>query len=171
MKISQDRQKSYADKRRKDLHFEICDKVFLKISQMKAVVRFGKRGKLRPRFIGPFEILEKIGDVAYRLALPPNFAAIHNVFHVSMLRKYVHDPSHVVSHATMEVNKNLTYEVPIAILDRKTHTLRNRDISLVKVQWSRHEKDEATWEREEELLAKYPEFSNEVSLISRTKFF
>lgn len=77
---------------------------------MKGVLRFGKKGKLRPRFVGPFEILERIGSVAYRLALPPELAAVHNVFHVLMLRKYVHDPNHVVSYQTLEVQKDLSYE-------------------------------------------------------------
>ena len=93
----QDRQKSYADNRRKDLAFEVGDHVFLKVSPTKGVVRFGKRGKLNPRFIGPFEILKRVGNVAYQLALPPTLDSIHPVFHVSMLRKYVHDLSHVIS--------------------------------------------------------------------------
>ncbi|KAK6142018.1 hypothetical protein DH2020_016199 [Rehmannia glutinosa] len=121
IKIAQDRQKSYADQRRKDLQFETGEKVFLKVSPTKGIVRFGKKGKLRPRFIGPFEILERVGDVAYRLALPLELAAIHNVFHVSMLRKYVHDPSHIINHEVMEVNRNMTYEEkPMVILVKDT---------------------------------------------------
>ena len=106
IKIAQDRQKSYADVKRKDVSFEIGDKVFLKIAPMKGVVRFGKKGKLQPRYMGPFEILEKIGDVAYRLTLPPELAGVHDVFHVSLLRRYVSDPSHVISYDTVQVSKD-----------------------------------------------------------------
>ncbi|KAK6131681.1 hypothetical protein DH2020_034588 [Rehmannia glutinosa] len=159
IKATQDRQKSYADKRRKNLQFEVGEKVFLKISPTKNINRFGKRGKLRPRYIGPFEILARVGDLAYRLALPPQLASVHNVFHVSMLRKYVHDPNHIVNYSELEINRDLSYgEVPIAVLDRKTHTLRNKDINLIKVQWSRHGQNETTWEREDEIMAKYSDF-------------
>ncbi|XP_022859958.1 uncharacterized protein LOC111380588 [Olea europaea var. sylvestris] len=97
IKIVQDRQKSYADKRRKELTFEVGEKVFLKVAPMKGILRFGKKGKLSPKFIGPFEILEKIGNVACRLALPPELSAEHNVFHIFMLRKYISNPNHVVN--------------------------------------------------------------------------
>ncbi|KAI5341686.1 hypothetical protein L3X38_009561 [Prunus dulcis] len=89
-------QKSYADNRRKDLQFEVGDWVFLKLSPLKGVVRFGRRGKLSPRYIGPYEVVERVGPVAYRLALPPDLSRLHDVFHVSMLRKYISDPSHVL---------------------------------------------------------------------------
>ncbi|KAK6119434.1 hypothetical protein DH2020_046824 [Rehmannia glutinosa] len=159
IKIAQDRQKSYADRRRKYLRFDVGEKVFLKVAPMKGVIRFGEKGKLKPRFIGPFEILERIGDLAYRLALPPNLSSVHSVFHVSMLRKYVHDPSHVVNYTILDINKDLTYEeAPEAILERKIHKLRNKDVALVKVQWKGHGSNEATWEREQEVRAKYPDF-------------
>ena len=93
---AQSRQKSYADKRRRPLEFEAGDHVFLKVMPEKGVVRFGKQGKLSPRFIGPFEVLERVGAVAFRLALPPSLLGVHEVFHVSMLRKYTPDPAHVV---------------------------------------------------------------------------
>ncbi|KAK6122008.1 hypothetical protein DH2020_044246 [Rehmannia glutinosa] len=157
IRTAQSRQKSYADKRRKDLEFEAGDEVFLRLSPRKGVVRFGKKGKLRPRYIGPFEILDRIGDVAYRLALPPNLQARHNVFHISMLRKYIADPSHIINHEELDVSNNLAYEEsPVAILGNKVHKLRNREVPLVLVQWSRHGREEATWEREEEIIAKYP---------------
>ena len=95
---AQSRQKSYADVRRRDLEFEVGDHVFLKVAPMRGVLRFGKKGKLSPRFIGPFEILERVGAVAYKIALPPNLATVHNVFHVSMLQKYTPDPTHVIEH-------------------------------------------------------------------------
>ena len=92
MLTTQSRQKSYADERRKDLEFDVGDMVFLKVAPMKGVLRFEKKGKLSPHFVGPFEILERIGPIAYRLALPPSLFAVHDVFHVSMLRRYVADP-------------------------------------------------------------------------------
>ncbi|KAL5560854.1 hypothetical protein UlMin_037065 [Ulmus minor] len=98
METAQSKQKSYADKRRRPLEFQVGDSVFLKVAPMKGVMRFGKKGKLSPRFIGPFEILERIGKVAYKLALPPELSSVHNVFHVSMLKKYMSDPSHVLEH-------------------------------------------------------------------------
>ncbi|XP_060973870.1 uncharacterized protein LOC133039087 [Cannabis sativa] len=101
---------------------------------MKGIRRFGKKGKLSPRFIGPFEILEKVGQVAYRLALPPSLSAVHNVFHVSMLRKYVSDAMHVMSYEMLELQPDLSYdEQPVQILDRKEKVLRTKTISLVKV--------------------------------------
>ncbi|KAL5556863.1 hypothetical protein UlMin_039099 [Ulmus minor] len=157
MKTAQSRQKSYADRRRKLLEFAIGDKVFLKVAPMKGVMRFGKRGKLSPRFIGPFEILERIGDLAYRVALPPAMSGIHNVFHVSMLRKYTPDPSHVLSYDTLDLRQDLTFEEsPVKILDREEKELRRKKIRLVKVLWRNHEVEEATWEREDEMRAKYP---------------
>ncbi|KAL5560324.1 hypothetical protein UlMin_036535 [Ulmus minor] len=100
---SPSRQKSYADKRRRPLEFQVGDSVFLKISPFKGIIRFGKRGKLNPRYIGPYEILERVGKAAYRLALPPNLATVHNVFHVSMLKKYVPDKSHVLEQEPIEI--------------------------------------------------------------------
>ncbi|TYK21202.1 pol protein [Cucumis melo var. makuwa] len=123
------RQKSYADVRRKDLEFEVGDMVFLKVAPMKGVLRFKKKGKLSPRFVGPFEILERIGPVAYHLALPPSFFAVHDVFHVSMLRRYVTDPTHVVDFEPLQINEDLSYEEqPIEILAKEVKMLRNRGI-------------------------------------------
>ena len=96
MRTAQSRQKSYADVRRWNLEFEEGDPVFLKAAPMKGILRFGRKGKLSPRFIGPFEILERVGPVAYKLALPPSLSSVHDVFHVSMLRKYIPDPTHVI---------------------------------------------------------------------------
>ena len=117
LKVAIDRRKSYADMKRKDIRYEIGEQVFLKVSPWKKVMRFGEKGKLSPRFIGPYEVIEKVGLVAYRLALPPDLEKIHNVFHVSMLRRYKSDPSHVVSSETIEVKPYLTYEEePVEIL-------------------------------------------------------
>ncbi|KAL0545727.1 hypothetical protein IC582_015618 [Cucumis melo] len=158
MLTAQSRQKSYADVRRKDLEFEVGDMVFLKVAPMKGVLRFVKKGKLSPRFVGPFEILERIGPVAYRLALPPSFAAVHDVFHISMLRKYVADPTHVVDFEPLPISENLSYEEqPVEVLAREVKKLRSREIPLVKVLWQNHGVEETTWEKEEDMRAQYPE--------------
>ncbi|KAL0560548.1 hypothetical protein IC582_000953 [Cucumis melo] len=158
MLTAQSRQKSYADVRRKDLEFEVGDMVFLKVAPMKGVLRFAKKGKLSPRFVGPFEILERIGPVAYRLALPPSLAAVHDVFHISMLRKYVADPTHVVDFEPLQFSENLSYEEqPVEVLAREVKKLRSREIPLVKILWQNHGVEEATWEKEEDMRAQYPE--------------
>ncbi|GAV92941.1 Chromo domain-containing protein [Cephalotus follicularis] len=121
-------------------------------------MRFGKKGKLTPRFIGPFEILERVGAVAYRLALPPSLSDVHNVFHVSMLRKYHPDPSHILQWEPLELRTDLSFEeIPIRILDCRIKQLRSKTIPLVKVLWQYHRVEEATWEREDDMQAKYPQ--------------
>lgn len=158
MKTAQSRQKSYADVRRRSLKFAIGDHVFVKIAPLKGVMRFGKKGKLSPRYIGPFEILERIGERAYRLALPPDLDKVHNVFHVSMLRKYMSNPSHVLRHEPLDIMTDLSYqELPVQILDRKVKVLRNKEICIVKVLWRNHVLEEATWELEEEMKQRYPD--------------
>ncbi|XP_058111567.1 uncharacterized protein LOC131254884 [Magnolia sinica] len=118
--MAQSRQKSYADTRRRNLEFEVEDHVFLKISPRKGVLRFNKKGKLTPRFIGPFQILDQVGVVAYRLTLPPPLAGVHNVFHISMLKKYIPDPPHIIKWEHVEIKENVTYILrPTRILDRK----------------------------------------------------
>ena len=157
IKAAQDRQKSYADQHRREMMYEVGDNVFLRVSPWKGVIRFGKKGKLSPRYIGPYEILERIGPVAYRLALPPELSGIHDVFHVSMLRRYRSDPSHVLQNEPVEIKENLSYiEEPVQILDYKIKQLRNRSIPLVKVLWRNHSKEEATWETEENMRRSYP---------------
>ena len=161
LKIANDRQKSYADMKRKDIRYEIGEKVFLKVSPWKKVIRFGKNGKLSPRFIGPYEVIEKVGPVAYRLALPPELEKIHSVFHVSMLRRYRSDPSYVVSSETIELRPDLTYEEkPVEILAREVKELQNKKIPLVKVLWRNHKTEEATWESEETMRHQYPQLFN-----------
>ncbi|GAV81566.1 Chromo domain-containing protein [Cephalotus follicularis] len=121
-------------------------------------MRFGKKGKLTPRFIGPFEILERVGPVAYRLALPLSLADVHNVFHVSILRKYHPDPSHVLQWEPLELRTDLSFEeIPIRILDRRIKQLRSKTIPLVNVLWQYHGVEEATWEREDDMQVKYPQ--------------
>ena len=108
--------------------------VFLRISPWKGVLRFGKRGNRSPRYIGPYKIVERIGEVAYRLELPSYLDRIHDVFHASMLRKYIPNPSHVLTAQPVEIQENLTYEEePVQILDRREQVLRNKTIPLVKV--------------------------------------
>ena len=120
LKVATDRQKSYTDMRRKDIRYKIGEKVFLKVSPWKKVMRFGKKGKLSPRFIGSFEVIEKVGPMANRLALPLELENIHNVFHISTLRRYRSDPSHIVSSETIELRLDLMYEEePMEILARK----------------------------------------------------
>ncbi|XP_073056957.1 uncharacterized protein [Primulina eburnea] len=158
MKTAQTRQKSYADNRRMPLKFEVGDHVFVKIAPLKGIMRFGRKGKLSPRFIGPFEILDRIGERAYCLALPPGLDRVHNVFHVSMLRKYISNPSHVLRHEALDLMSNLTYqEVPIQILDRKVKVLRNKEIGIIKILWRNQLVEESTWEPEEEMKQRYPE--------------
>ena len=118
----------------KDLEFEVEGQVFLKLSPRKGVVRFGKRGKLNPRYIGPFEIVDGIGSVAYRLDLPEEFSRVHNVFHISMLRKYIPDSSHVLETPEIELRDDLSYEEqPVQILGREEKEICNKTVSLVKV--------------------------------------
>ncbi|XP_017974468.1 PREDICTED: uncharacterized protein LOC108661549 [Theobroma cacao] len=124
-------------------------------------MRFDKKGKLSPQYIGPFEILERVGPVAYRLALSPGLSNIHPVFHVSMLRKYNPDPSHVIRYETIQLKDDLTYkEQPVAILDRQVKKLRSKDVASVKVLWRNHTSEEVTWETEDEMRAKYPHLFN-----------
>ena len=118
----------------KDLEFEVEDQVFLKLSPRKGVVRFGKRGKLNPRYIGPFDIVDGIGPMAYRLDLPEEFSRVHNVFHISMLRKYIPDSSHVLETPEIELRDDLSYEEqPVQILGREKKEICNKTVSLVKV--------------------------------------
>ncbi|XP_060170670.1 uncharacterized protein LOC132601606 [Lycium barbarum] len=127
------------------------------VSPWKKLMRFGQNEKLSPRFIGPYEVLERVGPVAYKLALPPELEKIHNVFHVSMLRRYRSDPSHVLLVESIEVSPDLTYEEePIQILAHKIKELRNKKIPLVKVLWRNHSGKEATREREEDMRIQYP---------------
>ena len=131
--------------------------MFLKIVPQKGIKRMGKHGKLIPRFTGPFEVLERVGPVAYRLDLPSNLTGIHNVFHVSQLRKYHSDPSHVVNYNDLPIQSDLSYiEQPVRIIDYQTRELRNKKIPQVKVLWRNQKFEEATWEREDEMRRKYP---------------
>ena len=154
---AQSLQNSYADVRRQPLDFEVGDHVFLKVMLKIGVVRFGKRGKLSPRFIGPFKILEMIGTVAYRLALPPSMSGVHEVFHVSMLLKYTPDPAHVVDWGQIEVDTDETFEEElVCIVDSRDKVLRRKTVRLVRVLWRHYGVEESTWELEDTMRATYP---------------
>ena len=143
--------------RRRPLELGIGDHVFLKVMPKRGVVRFDKRGKLSPRVIGPFEILERIDTVAYRLALPPSMSGVHEVFHVSMLRKYIPDPAHVVDWGQIEVDTDGTFEEgPVCIVDSRDQVLRCKTVRLVRVLWRHYGMEESTWEREDTMRATYP---------------
>jgi hypothetical protein len=157
LKAAQDRQKSFADANRRELEFQEGDWVFLKVSPMKGIVRFGKRGKLNPRYIGPFEIIEKVGPVAYRLALTSELSNVHDVFHVSMLRRYISDPTHILERPPIQLKENMRYEEqPVRLLDTRVKQLRNKRVPLVKVWWENQTTAEATWELESDMRRKYP---------------
>ena len=170
--MAQSRQKSYADVRRRPLEFEVRDHVFLKVMPKRGVVKFGKRGKLSPRFIGPLEILERIGTVAYRLALSPSMTGVHEVFHVSMLQKYTPDPAHVVDWGQIEVDTDWTFEEgPVCIVDSRDQILRRKTVRLVRVLWRQYRVEESTWEREDTMRATYPFlFRDEGTWFSRLRF-
>ncbi|XP_076922709.1 uncharacterized protein LOC143584570 [Bidens hawaiensis] len=156
-KEAQSRQKSYADQHRRTLEFNVGDHVFLKVSPWRGIRRFGTKGKLSPRFIDPFEILERIGEVSYRLALPPQLSHVHNVFHVSLLRGYNYHPLHVINYPALIIHEDLSYEEePEAILDRQERIMRKKVIPFVKVLWKNHSEREATWETEESIRSIYP---------------
>ncbi|GKF26120.1 hypothetical protein Tco_0082014 [Tanacetum coccineum] len=137
LKVARDRQKSYADKRRKPFEFSVCDHVLLKVSPWKGVIHFGKKGKLAPRFVGPFEITKRIGPVAYRLRLPHELNDGHDTFHVSNLKKCLADQSLHVPLEEIQVNVKLNFvEEPVEILERESKKLKRGRIPIVKVRWN-----------------------------------
>jgi hypothetical protein len=157
MRAAQDRQRMYANKRRKPIEFQVGEKVMLKVSPWKGVVRFGKKGKLSPRYVGPFVIIERVGEVAYKLDLPEELRGVHSTFHVSNLRKCLADAAMAIPLENLKVDDKLTYvEEPVAIVDRKVRKLRTKEIVLVKVQWRYHRGQEATWEVEADMKSKFP---------------
>ena len=148
--------------RRRPLEFEVGDPVSLKVNPKREVVRFGKRGKLSSRFIGPFEILERMCTVAYRLALPPSMSGVHELFHVSMLRRYTPDPAHVVDWGQIEIDTDETFEEePVCIVDSRDRVLRRKTVRLVRVLWQHCGVEESTWELEDTMRVTYPLFRDE----------
>ncbi|GJR77754.1 hypothetical protein Tco_0090119 [Tanacetum coccineum] len=158
LKAARDCQKSYVDNRRKPLEFEVGDRVMLKVSPCKGVIRFGKKGKLAPRYVGPLEILERIGPVAYRLRLPEDLSGVHDTFHVSNLKKCLADASLHVPLDEIKVDKTLHFvEEPVEIMDREIKSLKRNRILLVKIYWNSKLGPEFTWEREDHMKSKYPQ--------------
>ncbi|GJX70773.1 putative nucleotidyltransferase, ribonuclease H [Tanacetum coccineum] len=157
MQAARDRQKSYADLKRKPMEFQVGDKVMLKVSPWKGVVRFGKRGKLNPRYVGPFKVLEKVGEVAYKLELPEELIRVHNTFHVSNLKKCHADKPLAVPLDGLNLDDKLHFvEEPVEIVDREVKRLKRSRIPLVKVRWNSKRGPEFTWEREDQFKKKYP---------------
>ena len=156
--MAQSRQKSYADRWRQPLEFKAGDHVFLKVMPKRGVIRFGKWGKLSLRYIGPFKILERVGTVAYRLALPSSLSGVHEVFHVSMLWKYTLDSTHVVGWGELSIDIDGTFEEGL---------VRREAVRLVKVLWQHRGMEEETWDCEDTMRATYPFlFKDEDTLFS-----
>ncbi|GJQ89409.1 putative reverse transcriptase domain-containing protein [Tanacetum coccineum] len=157
IQAARDRQKSYADLKRKPMEFQVGDRVMLKVSPWKGVVRFGKRGKLNPRYVGPFKVLEKVGAVAYKLELPQELSRVHNTFHVSNLKKCYADEPLAVPLDGLHIDDKLYFvEEPVEIMDREVKRLKQSRIPIVKVRWNSRRGPEFTWEREDQFRKKYP---------------
>jgi hypothetical protein len=164
LRVTQSRQKSYTDHRRRELSFEVEDFVYLKVSPMRGLRHFKVRGKLAPRFIGPFKILEKRGKVAYQLELPPQLSDVHDVFHISQLKKCLRVPEEQLPMENLNAKEDLSYqEYPVKILEMSERVTRNKRIKMCKVQWSHHIEEEAIWERGEELKAEFLSFFSDPS--------
>ena len=158
MFAAQSRQKSYADVRRRDLEFGEGDQVLLRVSPTKGVVRFSTKRKLSPRFIGPFMIKERVGKFAYRLELPESMRGVHDVFHASMLRKYLRDPEHHITVEPVTIEQDLSFESrPVRILKTSERVLRRKTFKYVKVLWTNQTVREATWVLESQMREEYPE--------------
>ncbi|GKA28814.1 putative reverse transcriptase domain-containing protein [Tanacetum coccineum] len=150
LQAARDRQRSYANVRRKPLEFQVGDRVMLKVSPRKGVIRFGKRGKLNPRYIGPFKILEWIGPVAYKLELLEELSNVHSTFHVSNLKKCLSEESLVIQMKELRFDDKLNFvEEPVEIMDREVKQLKQSRIPIVKVRWNSKRGPEFTWERED----------------------
>ncbi|GJY61561.1 putative reverse transcriptase domain-containing protein, partial [Tanacetum coccineum] len=165
IQTARDRQKSYADRRRKPLEFQAGDKVMLKESPWKGVIHFGKRGKLNPRYIGPFKILAKVGTIAYRLELPKKLSRVHSTFHVSNLNKCFSDEPLAILLDEIQIDDKLNFiKEPVEIMDREVKRLKKSRIPILKVRWNSRRGPEFTWEREDQMKKKYPHlFANPAS--------
>ncbi|GJT78937.1 putative reverse transcriptase domain-containing protein [Tanacetum coccineum] len=153
---ARDRQKSYADVRRKPLEFQVGDRVMLKVSPWKGVIRFGKRGKLNPIYIRPFKVLAKVGTVAYRLELPQQLSRVHSTFHVSNLKKCLSDETLEILLDEIHIDDKLHIEEPVEIMDREVKRLKQSRIPIIKVRWNSRRGPEFTWEHEDQFKKKYP---------------
>ena len=161
LNIAQSRQKSYYDSKHRDMIYNPGDQAYLRVTPMRGTHRFGIKGKLAPRYVGPFKVLARRGEVAYLLELPEKLSKVHAVFHVSQLKMCFKDPGCAVDHELIDLQEDLTYrEHPVRILDEADRRTRNKSIKFLKVQWSHHSEKEATWEREDLLRSEYPALFN-----------
>ncbi|GKE18817.1 putative reverse transcriptase domain-containing protein [Tanacetum coccineum] len=168
IQAARDRQKSYADMRRKPFEFQVGDRVMLKVSPRKGVIRFGKQGKMNPRYIGPFKVLAKVGTVAYRLELPQQLSRVHSTFHVSNLKKCLSDEPLAVPLDEIHIDDKLHFvEELVEILDREIKKLRRSRIPIIKVQWNSKRGPEFTWEREDQFREKYPHLFTKIATPSK----
>jgi hypothetical protein len=159
LKATQSCQKSYADKRQRPLHFKASNYVYLKVSPIKGVHRFGVQGKLAPRYVGPFKIIACNWVVAYTLQLPPRMNVVFNVFHVSQLKKCLWAPTEAVDLKDIDLKSDLTYkEKPVRVLEESERVTQNKVVKFCKVAWNNHTEDKATWEQEDYLCTTYPAF-------------
>ncbi|KAI3754753.1 hypothetical protein L1987_54543 [Smallanthus sonchifolius] len=157
IRTARSRQKSNADKRRKPLEFQVGDLVLLKVSPWKGVVHFGKKGKLAPRYVGPFKILERIGKVAYKLELPPSLGNVHPTFHVSNLKKCLADENLHIPLDDVHIDETMHFvEKAVENMDREIKQLKRSRIPIVKGRWESKRGPEFTWEREDQMNLKYP---------------
>ena len=157
LKIAQDRQKKYYNAKHRDMTYQPGDLAYLRVTPLRGTQRFGIKGKLAPRYVGPFKVLARRGEVAYLLELPEKLSKVHAVFHVSQLKMCFKDPGRAVDHELIDLQEDLTYrEHPVRILDEADRRTRNKSIKFLKVQWSHHSDKEATWEREDLLRSEYP---------------
>ncbi|GJZ54710.1 hypothetical protein Tco_0609595 [Tanacetum coccineum] len=155
MQAARDQQKSYADLKRKLMEFQVGDKIMLKVSPWKGVVHFGKRGKLNPRYVGPFKVLEKVGSVAYKLELPQELSRVHNTFHISNLKMCYADEPLAIPLDRLHFDDKLYFvEELVEIMDREIKWLKQSRIPLVKVQWNSRRGHEFTWECEDQFQKK-----------------
>ncbi|GKC37661.1 putative reverse transcriptase domain-containing protein [Tanacetum coccineum] len=156
IQAAHDRQKSYADVRRKPLEFQVGDKVMLKVSPWKGVIRFGKRGKLNPRYIGPFKMLAKVETVAYRLEFPQQLSRVHSTFHVSNLKKCLSDEPLAIPLDEIHIDDKLHFiKERVEIMDHEVKRLKQSHIPIIKVRWNSRRGPEFTWEREDQFRKKY----------------
>nr|GFC25908.1 putative reverse transcriptase domain-containing protein [Tanacetum cinerariifolium] len=158
IQAARDCQKSYTDVRHKPLEFQVGDRVMLKVSPWKGVVHFGKRGKLNPRYIGPFKVLAKVGTISYRLKLPEQLSRVHSTFHISNLRKCLSDEPLAISLDEVHIDDKLCFlEEPVEVMDCEVKRLKQSCIPIIKVRWNSKRGSEFTWEREDQFWKKYPQ--------------